>query len=83
MTEKLYCPKFIAALLPTLPLSTPYSDSLAKKLDDWMACRKEECGFFSKKHGACSMVAIADKAPLTVALDIPYEGTDVEGWDNK
>lgn len=87
MSENLYCPKYVAALLPTMPLSGTYGADLTKKLDDWMACKKEECGFFSKKHGVCALVAIADKAPLTVALgitdDIPSEGTDIVGWDNK
>jgi hypothetical protein len=79
MSEKIYCPKFVAAIMPRIvgigPLEVDEKDVIAKT----MLCTKEECGYFSKKHNCCAIVAIAEKPPLTVALDIPLEDSDVEG----
>jgi len=83
MSKKIYCPRFIAALLPTISEVPVLSEAQQKNASESMQCIKEECGFFSKKHGVCAVVAIADKPPLTVALDIPVDGSDVVGWDNK
>lgn len=81
--NKIYCPKIIAALLPTIAENPILTDEHANVVSEGMRCLKDECGYFSKKHNCCAIVAIADKPPLTVALDIPEECGDVEGWDNK
>ena len=84
MTDnKLYCPRFIAALLPKIIDNDELVYKQIANAVDAVSCLKSECGFFSKKHNCCAIVAIADKPPLTVALDIPAECGDVEGWDNK
>ena len=88
MSDKIYCPKFVAAVMPRMvSMMGTLSQSDKASIDDAMLCDKEICGYFSKKHGVCALVAIADKAPLTVALDIPAdipgEEKDVEGWGNK
>lgn len=76
--DKTYCPKFVAAMIPIL---SDYGSVDAA--ENAMICLKEDCGYFSKKHQCCAIVALADKPPLTVSLDIPAECGDVEGWDNK
>lgn len=87
MTEKVYCPDFATASIPLLQKyvlnGVPIEDETRTMLDEMTLCIGERCGKFSRKHGVCSIVALAEKPPLTVALDIPSEGTDVEGWDNK
>jgi len=83
MTDKIYCPKFIAALLPTIVDNDELVYTQLRNAVDSLSCLKDECGHFSKKHGVCAIVALAEKPPLTVALDIPAECGDVEGWDHK
>lgn len=78
MTDKIYCPKFVAA---TTPILSDYGSVDAA--ENAMICLKDDCGYFSKKHQCCAIVALADKPPLTVSLDIPTECGDVEGRDNK
>ena len=81
--NKLYCPRFIAALLPKIINNDELVYKQIANAVDALTCLKSECGFFSKKHQCCAIVAIADKPPLTVALDVKDDGSDVEGWDNK
>ena len=81
--NKIYCPKFIAALLPKMIDNKELVYKQIENAVDSFSCLKDECGHFSKKHGVCAIVALADKPPLTVALDVTNEGSDVEGWGNK
>jgi len=85
--DKIYCPDLVKESLPLLQkfiLSGVMLDvKTSSRLDEMTLCMGSECGKFSRKHGMCSIVALADKPPLTVTLDIPSEGTDVVGWDNK
>lgn len=84
MSDKIYCPKFVAAVIPRMvSMLGTLSQSDKASIDDAMLCDKEICGYFSKKHNCCAIVAIADKPPLTVSLGIPGDGEDVEGWGNK
>jgi hypothetical protein len=87
MSEKIYCPDLVKEFIPLLQKfilsGIPIDKKTTSRLDDMTLCMGSECGKFSRQHGICAIVALADKPPLTVALDIPAEGTYVEGCDNK
>lgn len=85
--DKMYCPDFVKESIHILQKfalnGVSIDDKTKSQLDEMTRCIGAECGKFSRKHGMCSIVAIADKPPLTVALNIPTEFEDVAGWCNK
>ena len=85
--DKIYCPDFVKESIPLLQKyslnGVPIEDETRSMLDEMTLCIGTKCGKFSRKYGVCAIVALADKPPLTVTLDVPAECGDVEGWDNK